>query len=112
MHVHSQVTTTAPSLTQPILSHLLEQLSKELLEAFKQRKRFNLGELLQATLDVEFVNQTLSQFNTSRAKDWQQKIYLELDRGSDAEARQGLQGELAGMKSILSQLRKYSRAEL
>ncbi|KAH0602818.1 uncharacterized protein H6S33_008468 [Morchella sextelata] len=111
VHVHSQVTTTAPSLTQPILSHLLEQLSKELLEAFKQRKRFNLGELLQATLDVEFVNQTLSQFNTARAKDWQQKIYLELDRGSDAEARQGLQGELAGMKSILSQLRKYSRAE-
>lgn len=112
VHVHSQVTTTAPSLTFPILSFLLETMSKELLEAFKQRRKFALGELLQATLDVEFVNQTLSQFNTPRASDFQQQIYVELDRGSDAEARQGLQKELGEMKTILSQLRRYSRAEL
>lgn len=112
VHVHSQVTTTAPSLTFPILSFLLEAMSKELLEAFKTRKKFTLGELLQATLDVEFVNQTLSQFNTPRASEFQQQIYVELDRGSDAEARQGLQKELGEMKTILSQLRRYSRAEL
>lgn len=112
VHVHSQVTTTAPSLTFPILSFLLEAMSKDLLEGFKHRKKFTLGELLQATLDVEFVNQTLSQFNTPRASDFQQQIYVELDRGSDAEARQGLQKELGEMKTILSQLRRYSRAEL
>ncbi|KAL7266939.1 Exocyst complex component S5 [Rhizina undulata] len=111
VQAHSQVTITAPSLVQPVLSYLLEQLSKELLESIKQRKRFTLGELLQATLDVEFVNQTLSQFNTSRSSEYQQNVYVELDKGSDAEARQGLQKELGGMKTILSQLRKHSRAE-
>ncbi|KAI5781456.1 exocyst complex component Sec5-domain-containing protein [Geopyxis carbonaria] len=111
VEVHAQVTTTAPSLVQQILSYLLEQLSKELLESFKQRSKFTLGELLQATLDVEFVNQTLSQFSTPKASEWQQMVYVELDRGSDAAARQGLQKELAEMKRILSTLRKYSRAE-
>lgn len=110
--VHAQVTITAPSLVQQVLSYLLEQLSRELLESFKQRKTYNLGELLQATLDVEFVNQTLSQFNTPKSSEWQQMVYVELDRGSDGDARQGLQRELGEMKRILGSLRRYSRAEL
>lgn len=110
--VHSQITTTAPSLTHPILSYLLESISNELLEAFKQRRKFSLGELLQAALDVEFVNQTLSQYNTPRASELQQGVYVELDRGSDAEARLGLREGLGGMKKILGGLRGGSRAEL
>jgi len=110
--VHAQVTVTAPSLVQQVLSHLLEQLSRELLESFRQRKTFTLGGLLQATLDVEFVNQTLSQFNTPKSSEWQQLVYVELDRGSDGDARTGLQKELGEMKKILSSLRRCSRAEL
>lgn len=109
--VHAQVSTTAPSLVQQVLSYLLEQLSRGLLEGFKKRKTFTLGELLQATLDVEFVNQTLSQFNTPKSSEWQQLVYVELDRGSDCDARQGLQKELGEMKRILGSLRRYSRAE-
>lgn len=110
--VHAQVTITAPSLVQRVLSCLLEQLSYQLLECFKQRKSYTLGELLQATLDVEFVNQTLSQFNTPKSSEYQQLVYVELDRGSDGDARLGLQKELGEMKRILSSLRRYSRAEL
>jgi exocyst complex component 2 len=110
--VHAQVTITAPSLVHQVLSFLLEQLSKELLDALRQRRTFTLGELLQATLDVEFVNQTLSQFNTPKASEYQQLVYVELDRGSDGDARTGLQQELGEMKRILSSLRRSSRAEL
>lgn len=110
--VHAQVTITAPSLVQQVLSYLLEQLSRELLESFRQRNSFTLGELLQATLDVEFVNQTLSQFNTPKSSEWQQMVYVELDRGSDGDARQGLQQQLGEMKRILGSLRRHSRAEL
>src|SRR5690606_22983534 len=102
----------APSLTQSLMSYLLEQLSHELLEAFKQRKSYNLGELLQATLDVEFVNQTLSQYATEKAMKWQSDVYVVLDNGSDESARMGLKEELAEMKRILNSLRRYSRAEL
>src|ERR1700712_5638908 len=57
--VHSQVSTTASSLTSQVLSYLLEQASRELLDAFKLRQRYSLAALMQATLDVEFVAQTL-----------------------------------------------------
>lgn len=112
MRVHAQVTTTAPALVHRVISHLLIELSRELLEGFKKRKRFTLSELLQATLDVEFINQTLREFTTPKASEWQQMVYVELDRGSDSEARQGLQKELGEMKRILSQLRTNSRNEL
>jgi exocyst complex component 2 len=112
VEVHAQVTTTAPSLVQQVLSYLLEQLSRELLESFRQRNRYSLGELLQATLDVEFINQTLTFYNTPKASEYQQLVYVELDKGSDPQSRQGLQKQLPEMKRILSSLRKNSRAEL
>ena len=89
--VHSQVSTTAPSLTSQVLSYLLEQTSRELLEAFRSRERYTLGGLMQATLDVEFVAQTLSQYTTDKASQLQSEIYQELDGRTDNDARARLQ---------------------
>ncbi|TGZ82964.1 hypothetical protein EX30DRAFT_339213 [Ascodesmis nigricans] len=109
--VHAQVTTTAPSLTNTVLTYLLEQLSRLLLEAFKQRKEYDLGGLLQATLDVEFVNQTLTQYASGEALKWQSEVYVLLDKGSTEDARRRLKEELPELKRVLSSLRRYSRAE-
>ncbi|KAI9752014.1 MAG: hypothetical protein M4579_005787 [Chaenotheca gracillima] len=110
--VHTQVSTTAASLTQQILSYLLEETSRELLDAFKLRPKFSLAALMQATLDVEFVAQTLSQYTTDRASEVQSQIYLELDRRTDNDARMKLQNELPDMRNILKTLRENSKAEL
>jgi exocyst complex component 2 len=109
--VHTQVTTTAQVLTSQVLSYLLEQTSRELLEAFKQRQRYTLSSLMQATLDVEFVSQTLSQYTTERASEIQSQIYQELDKGTDNDARAKLQNELPGMRAVLKTLREGSRSE-
>ncbi|KIH94754.1 Exocyst complex component Sec5 [Sporothrix brasiliensis 5110] len=118
--VHSQVSTTAASLTQQVLSHLLEQLSRELLEAFKQQPRaaaspsgaqYDLAGLMQATLDVEFIAQALSQYTTERASELQGQIYQELDARTDDDARARLQGELPEMRSVLKRLREASKNE-
>ena len=109
--VHTQVSTTASTLTAQVLSYLLEQTSRELLEAFKQRQRYSLAALMQATLDVEFVAQTLSQYTTERASEMQSQIYQELDKGTDNEARTRLQTELPEMRSTLKRLREGSRSE-
>jgi len=109
--VHTQVSTTASSLTNQVLSFLLEQISRELLEAFKQRQRYTLSSLMQATLDVEFVAQTLNQYMTERASDTQSQIYQELDKGTDNEARTKLQNELPEMRAVLKRLREASRSE-
>ncbi|KAH8681158.1 exocyst complex component Sec5-domain-containing protein [Xylariales sp. PMI_506] len=109
--VHTQVSTTAPVLTPQVLSFLLEATSRELLEAFKQRSRYDLGALMQATLDVEFVAQTLSQYTTERAGATQSEIYSMLDSRTDDTARARLQGELPGMRDVLKKLRERSRNE-
>ncbi|CAJ2512902.1 Uu.00g010210.m01.CDS01 [Anthostomella pinea] len=109
--VHTQVSTTAPSLTSQVLSYLLEQASRELLEAFRSRPKFDLDTLMQATLDVEFVAQTLSQYTTERASAVQGEIYSMLDSKTDDQARTQLQNELPGMREVLKKLRDRSRSQ-
>ena len=109
--VHTQVSTTASSLTAQVLSYLLEQASRELLDAFKTRRTYSLSSLMQATLDVEFVAQTLSQYTTDKASEMQSQIYQELDKGTNDDARQRLQGELPEMRAVLKRLREGSKSE-
>ncbi|KAK3306970.1 exocyst complex component Sec5-domain-containing protein [Chaetomium strumarium] len=109
--VHTQVSTTAASLTTEVLSYLLEQVSRELLDAFKTRPRYNLEALMQATLDVEFVAQTLSHYTTDRASELQSAIYQELDGRTDNDARARLQAELPEMRAVLKRLREASKSE-
>ncbi|KAK2612707.1 Exocyst complex component S5 [Conoideocrella luteorostrata] len=109
--VHSQLSTTAPSLTPQVLSFLLEQTSMQLLEAFRQRPRYSLEALMQATLDVEFIAQTLSHYTTDRASELQSQVYQELDGRTDNDARARLQSELPEMRSVLKKLREASKNE-
>ncbi|CAG7564786.1 unnamed protein product [Fusarium equiseti] len=109
--VHSQVSTTAPALTVEVLSFLLEQTSIQLLEAFRRRPRYTLEALMQATLDVEFVAQTLSHYTSERASELQSQIYQELDARTDNDARARLQGELTEMRTVLKRLREASKNE-
>lgn len=119
VYVHTEVTTTAAPLAPSILSYLLEQISLTLLSAFRKRaaaqiasgQKLTLASLMQATLDVEFFAQTLSQYTTEKASEAQSQIYLELDKGTDQTARQKLQGELPEMRAVLKRLREGSKGE-
>lgn len=109
--IHSQVSTTAPSLTTQVLSFLLEQISRELLETYRLRPKYTLQALMQATLDVEFIAQTLNQYTTDRASELQGQIYQELDGRTDDTTRAKLQSELPEMRSVLKKLREASKME-
>lgn len=111
VNVHTEVSTTAGPLTNPILSHLLEQMSMAFLEAFEHRPRYPLGALCQATLDVEFVAQTLSQYTTKKASETQSRLYVALDERTTQEVSKQLQGELPEMRVILKRLREATRSE-
>lgn len=110
--VHAEVTgTTASMLTGQILSYHLEACSMALIEAFQKRPHFSLPALMQATLDVEFMAQTLNNYTTDRAGETQGKIYLALDERTDNDARAKLQGELPAMRGILKKLREGTKGE-
>lgn len=68
VNVHTEVSTTTPPLTAHILKYLLESLTQSLNNAFKQRPSYSLEALMQATLDTEFMAQTLNNYTTDRAR--------------------------------------------
>lgn len=109
--VHSEVSSTATTITGTILSYHLEQISSTFLTAFRSRSSYSLAALMQATLDVELVAQTLSNYTTEKASEIQSQIYLVLDERTDGEARSRLQGELPEMRSILKRLRESTKGE-
>jgi len=109
--VHTEVSTSATTLTAQILSYHLEQISTALLSAFRQRPAYNLAALMQATLDVELIAQTLSNYTTEKASELQSSIYLVLDERTDADARTRLQGELPEMRAALKKLREGTKGQ-
>ncbi|KAI7339374.1 exocyst complex protein [Hortaea werneckii] len=110
--VHSEVSTTASSLTSQVLSHLLTSTSSSLLNAFTHtHPHYTLAALMQATLDVEFLAQTLNNYTTDKAGEIQSQIYLCLDERTDDEARKRLQGELPEMRGVLKRLREGTKGE-
>lgn len=118
VQVHAEIATTSPALIPRIITFLTEKISLSLNEAFARRvaehphPAFSLTGLLQATLDVEMVNQTLSAYMTPTAQELQQNVYKNLDKGSLEEARKTLQQELGGVKAVLQRERKATRSEL
>ncbi|KAJ5166977.1 uncharacterized protein N7482_005758 [Penicillium canariense] len=125
--VHTEISTTIPSTVSPnssrsssnapssllatILTHLLVEVSSSLLAAFRSRPTFSLAALMQATLDTEFIAQTLSQYSSEEASNIQSQIYVELDRRTTNEARTKLQAELGEMRVVLKRLRDRTKGE-
>lgn len=116
VNIHTEVSTTVPNalnanLLQEILSYLLENMSQGLLDGFRERKpnKYSLAALIQATLDTEFIAQTMSQYATKRVGENQNEIYVVLDKRTTNEARADLQKELVVMKGVLKKLRESSR---
>ncbi|KAI9892847.1 MAG: hypothetical protein M1814_001006 [Vezdaea aestivalis] len=111
VRVHTQVSTTAASLTFEVLSYLLEQCSFQLLDALRRKSRMGFEGLIQATLDIEFMSQTLSLYTKPKAADLQAQIYTALDKGTDDESRKKLKDALPEMNKALKSLREASKAE-
>ena len=97
--------------TEKVLQRLLIGISEAFRDAFQQRQTYPLPALMQATLDVEFVAQTLSQYPSDEAGEIQGKIYEDLDRKTTREASQSLQNELPAMRAALKRLREGTKGE-
>ncbi|KAF2472811.1 uncharacterized protein BDR25DRAFT_283350 [Lindgomyces ingoldianus] len=109
--VHTEVSTTSPSLTPRILRSLFESTTDALITTFSKLQSCSLAALMQATLDVEFMAQTLSSYTTEKASQTQTDIYQVLDQKTDNAARVRLQDELGALRGVLKRLREGTRAE-
>ena len=118
--VHTEVSTTVPTsstggsqsgLLTEILQTLLETVSTAMLDAFSNRKpnHYTLPGLMQATLDTEFIAQTMAHYATKKANETQSQIYMELDKRTNNDNRAKLQQELGDMRLVLKRLRDSSK---
>ncbi|CAO3610183.1 unnamed protein product [Cunninghamella echinulata] len=106
--VHSQISSVTKQLVHRALSALLENMAKDCLESFRQVERFGMGGMLQATLEIEFMHQTLSQYVTPAASDTLQLIYQTIEQAYDQHQQNNsnLQSELSHVKELLVFSRK------
>ncbi|KAG8528510.1 uncharacterized protein KY384_007428 [Bacidia gigantensis] len=94
-----------------MLEYVLVKISNIFRSAFGQRETYPLNALMQATLDMEFVAQTMTQYLTDEAGTVQGEVYKDLDKKTTREVSQALQGELPGMRSALKKLRERTKGE-
>ncbi|KAF2127551.1 hypothetical protein P153DRAFT_319842, partial [Dothidotthia symphoricarpi CBS 119687] len=111
--VHTEASTTAAPLTPRILRALTESCTLSLIATFESARlpAISLQQLMQATLDVEFMAQTLAAYTTEKASQIQSDIYQVLDRKTDNKARVRLQDELGGLRRTLKGLREGTRVQ-
>ncbi|EKM56994.1 uncharacterized protein PHACADRAFT_208160 [Phanerochaete carnosa HHB-10118-sp] len=110
--VHAQVSAAAAPLLDRTLNALVEDVAEEALRCFRQVKKFGMGGMLRATLEIEFVHQTLSRYVTPAAAKTLAELY---NRISQAYARksgdENLQTHLDGVKKTLAEARRATGIE-
>lgn len=111
--VHTEASTTSYPLTPRILRALFEATTQSLINTFRSDRlpAVSLPQLMQATLDVEFMAQTLASYTTEAASQVQTDIYQVLDAKTDNAARVRLQDELGSLRSTLKRLREGTKVQ-
>ncbi|KAG0140924.1 hypothetical protein CROQUDRAFT_52505 [Cronartium quercuum f. sp. fusiforme G11] len=105
-HLTSSSQPATSSLVKTVLSGLIEELANQCLEAFGGVEKFGMGGMLQATLEIEFMHQTLSAYVTAQADQTLQSIYQKISsayqRTPNADgSNEVLQKELEALKRTL-----------
>jgi len=110
--IHAQVTSAAESLLDRILNTLVNELAEEALRCFKQVKRFGMGGMLRATLEIEFMHQTLGRYVTSSAAKTLSDLYNKISQAySRRPGDENLQSNLDGVKKTLADTRRATGIE-
>ncbi|KAE8268288.1 hypothetical protein A4X09_0g4054 [Tilletia walkeri] len=121
VQVHAQVRAVAKPLVNRTITALLEQLAEVTYECFMEVPRFGMGGMLQATLEIEFVHQTLAQYVSKEAEQRLNKVYAMLSSkfqrsnssrgGNAAEEAELIRVELEAVKKTLSASRRMTALE-
>ncbi|KZT28105.1 hypothetical protein NEOLEDRAFT_1233888 [Neolentinus lepideus HHB14362 ss-1] len=110
--VHNQVNTAAAPLLDRTLKSLVEHVAEEALRCFKQVKRFGMGGMLRATLEIEFLHQTINRYVTPAAEKTLSDLYQKISQAySRRPGDENLQAHLDGVKKTLADTRRATGIE-
>ncbi|KAJ7151147.1 exocyst complex component sec5 [Mycena filopes] len=111
--VHAQVSAIADgNLLARTLTALVEALAAEAFECFKAVPRFGMGGMLRATLEIEFMHQTLGRYVSAGAAKQLGELYATISRAYvKRPGEEELQGSLDGVKRTLADTRRATGIE-
>lgn len=109
---HSNVLNVSPALVDRVLQSLVSDVTQVALRCFQQIPKYGTGGMLTATLEIEFLHQSVNQYVTPQANETLSRIY---DTISQAYRRQkssdDFHRELDGLKKLLSDSRRATGLE-
>ncbi|TKY90944.1 hypothetical protein EX895_000942 [Sporisorium graminicola] len=114
VQVHAHVRSIAKPLVTRTITTLVDDLAQTTLQSFQRISRFGMGGMLQATLEIEFLHQTLSAFISAKAEALLKQVYETIShkyKRVEAGDKEQLQHELERVKQILMQSRKATALE-
>ncbi|KAI9065588.1 hypothetical protein FKP32DRAFT_1610523 [Trametes sanguinea] len=110
--VHAQVSAAAAPLLERTLNALVEDVAEEALRCFRQVRRFGMGGMLRATLEIEFMHQTLSRYVTPSADQTLSELYTKISHAyAKRPGDENLQAHLDGVKKTLADARRATGVE-
>ncbi|WWC92087.1 uncharacterized protein L201_007041 [Kwoniella dendrophila CBS 6074] len=113
VEAHSRIGDISPNLIQRVIEALVNRITDVALLSFQKIPKFGTGGMLTATLEIEFLHQSVNNFVSPKSNETLSKIY---DTISQAYRRQKINDdsfnkELEGLKKLLNQSRKNTGME-
>ncbi|WFC96189.1 Exocyst complex component S5 [Malassezia brasiliensis] len=115
VEVHAQIRATVPPLVSRVISALVEIMADAALSAYGRVPVYNKGGMLQATLEIEFVHQTMSFHVSPSAEQSLKRVYETISQrytstsGGEQDALHP--AELEAVKQTLIASRKATALE-
>lgn len=104
---HAQITSISPIILPRVMTSLIESFSVDLLSSFRKVPSFQMGGMLQATLEVEFLHQTLGSNVSKMAGDTLQAVYGTIEKAYTGSG--GVEMELGKVKELLQRSRTSTK---
>ncbi|WOO79759.1 Exocyst complex component SEC5B [Vanrija pseudolonga] len=112
VEAHAQVGDVSVDLVPRILETLVDKVSETALQSFKRVSRFGTGGMLTATLEMEFLQQSVTAYLSPKAKAALEEVYdiiAQLYRRQ--QAPETLQRDLDAMRRLLADSRRGTGVE-
>jgi exocyst complex component 2 len=104
---HAQVSNTSPAILPRVMAALVESFAADLLSCYRKVPSFCMGGMLQATLEVEFLHQTLGSNVSKTAGDTLQAVYGTIEKAYVGAG--GVDLELSKVKGLLQRSRASTK---
>ncbi|KAJ7599226.1 exocyst complex component sec5 [Mycena floridula] len=110
--IHAEINGVSEGLIERTLTYLVTELAEEALRCFRQVKRFGMGGMLRATLEIEFMHQTLGKYVSKPAATTLEELYNKISQSyARRPGDENLQNNLDGVKKTLADTRRATGIE-